>query len=59
MSNDSQKEIAFLGIKVLSSSVREPYGNGATERFIRPLRASLLLDPDFETIERLRPLVLR
>ena len=54
MSNDFQKEIAFLGIKASSSSVRKPEGNGATERFIRPLRESLLWVPDFETIERLR-----
>ena len=42
MSNDFQKEIAFLGIKASSSFVRELEGNGATERFIRLLRESLL-----------------
>jgi len=42
MSNDFQKEIAFLGIKASWSFVRELQGNGATERFIRLLRESLL-----------------
>jgi hypothetical protein len=37
MSSDFQKEIAFLGIKASSSFVREPEGNGGTERSIRPL----------------------
>ena len=54
MPNDFQKVIGFLGIKASSSFVRGPEGNGATERFIRPLRESLLWVPDFETIERLR-----
>jgi hypothetical protein len=59
MSNDFQKEIAFLGITTLSSFVREPEGNGVAERFIRIPKENLLWVRDFETIEELCPLVLR
>ena len=54
MSNDFQKEVAFLGIKASPSFVREPEGNGVAERFIRTLKENLLWVRDFETIEELR-----
>ena len=54
MSNDFQKEIAFLGIEASPSFVREPEGNGVAERFIRTLKENLLWVRDFETIEELR-----
>ena len=38
MTNDFQKETAFLGIKPSSSFERQPKDNGVAERFIRPLR---------------------
>ena len=54
MSNDFQKEIAFLGIEASPSFLREPEGNGVAERFIRTLKENLLWVRDFETIEELR-----
>ena len=59
MSNDFQKGIAFLGITISSSFVREPEGNGVAELFIRIPKDNLLWVWDFETIEELRPRVLR
>ena len=54
MTNDFQKETAFLGIKASSSFERQPEGNGVAERFIRPLKEHLLWVRGFETIEELR-----
>ena len=59
LSNDFQKEIAFLGITTSLSFVREPEDNGVAERLIRTPKENLLWVRDFETIEELRPLVLR
>ena len=54
MSNDFQKETAFLGIKPSSSFERQPESNGVAERFIRSLKENLLWVRGFETIEELR-----
>lgn len=42
MSDDFQREIAFLGMRSSPAFVREPEGNGCAERFIRTLKKSLL-----------------
>jgi len=42
ISEDFQREIAFLGIKDSPSYVREPQGNGIAERFVRILKENLL-----------------
>ena len=54
MSNDFQKEIAFLGIKASSSFVREPGGTSVAKRLICPLKEHLLWVRDSGTIEKLR-----
>ena len=54
MSDDFQSEIAFLGIEASPSFVRQPEGNGVSERFIRTLKENLLWVRHFETIEELR-----
>jgi transposase InsO family protein len=38
MSDDFQRELAFLGLATSPSFVREPEGNGCAERFIRTLK---------------------
>jgi len=40
------------------SFVREPQGNGCTERFIRTLKENLLWVRTFETVEQLRKALL-
>lgn len=54
MSDDFQKEIVFFGIESSPSFVREPEGNGCSERFIRTLKENLLWVRYFATIEELR-----
>jgi len=54
MSEDFQKELKFLGIRSSPSFVREPQGNGCSERFIRTLKENLLWVKHFETVEQLR-----
>jgi putative transposase len=49
-----QKEIAFLGIESSPSFVRQPEGNGCSERFIRTLKEQLLWIQRFDTVEELR-----
>lgn len=54
ISEDFQREIAFLGIKDSPSYVREPQGNGIAERFVRILKENLLWVRRFQTVEDLR-----
>ena len=54
MSYHFQKEIVFFGIESSPSFVREPEGNGCSERFIRTLKENLLWVRYFATIEELR-----
>lgn len=54
ISEDFQREIAFLGIKDSPSYVREPQGNGIAERFVRILKENLLWVRRFQTVEELR-----
>jgi transposase InsO family protein len=58
MSDDFQRELAFLGVASSPSFVREPEGNGIAERFIRTLKENLLWIQYFanvaELIEALR-----
>lgn len=54
MSDHFQKEIVFFGIESSPSFVREPEGNGCSERFIRTLKENLLWVRYFATIEELR-----
>jgi putative transposase len=54
ISQDFQKEIAFLGITSSPAFVRAPKGNGCTERFVRTLKENLLWIKTFHTIEELR-----
>lgn len=54
MSDDFQREIAFLGMRSSPAFVREPEGNGCAERFIRTLKENLLWVRLFATIEELR-----
>ncbi len=49
-----QSEIRFLGLKSSPAFVREPEGNGCTERFIRVLKENLLWVRPFDTVEELR-----
>lgn len=53
-SEDYQTEIRFLGIESSPAFVREPEGNGVSERFIRTLKEQLLWVRYFATIEELR-----
>jgi transposase InsO family protein len=46
MSDQFQKEIAFLGITSSPAFVRAPEGNGCAERFIRTLKENLFGDPE-------------
>jgi putative transposase len=54
MSDDFQRELAFLGMTSSPSFVREPEGNGVAERFIRTLKENLLWVRHFATSEELR-----
>ena len=54
MSDDFQKELAFLGIESSPAFVRAPEGNGCAERFIRTLKENLLWVRTFDTVEQLR-----
>jgi putative transposase len=54
ISEDFQREIAFLGMKDSPSYVREPQGNGIAERFVRILKENLLWVRGFQTVEELR-----
>lgn len=54
VSDDYQDEIAFLGIESSPSYVRQPEGNGCSERFIRTLKEQLLWIKRFDTVEELR-----
>ena len=54
MADDFQNELKFLGIESSPSFVREPEGNGCSERFIRLLKENLLWVRTFATIEELR-----
>ncbi len=54
ISQDFQKEIAFLGITSSPAFVRAPEGNGCAERFVRTLKENLLWIKNFPTIEELR-----
>lgn len=54
MSDDYQRELAFLGIRTTPSFVAEPECNGVAERFVRKLKEQLLWVRTFETIEELR-----
>jgi transposase InsO family protein len=53
MSDDFQQELAFLGMTSSPSFVREPEGNGVTERFIRTLKENLLWVRHFATVVEL------
>ncbi|GFK93875.1 hypothetical protein NNJEOMEG_01713 [Fundidesulfovibrio magnetotacticus] len=54
ISEDFQRELAFLGIKDSPSYVREPQGNGIAERFVLILKENLLWVRAFQTVEDLR-----
>ena len=54
MADDFQNELKFLGIESSPSFVREPEGNGCSERFIRLLKENLLWVRTFATSEELR-----
>jgi len=54
ISEDFQREIAFLGIKDSPSYVRVPQGNGIAERFVRILKENLLWVRAFQTVEDLQ-----
>jgi transposase InsO family protein len=53
MSNDFQRELAFLGMDSSPSFVREPEGNGCAERFIRTLNENLLWVRSLATVAAL------
>ncbi len=53
MSDDFQREVAFLGMTSSPSFVREPEGNGVAERFIRTLKDNLLWVRTFSTLAEL------
>src|SRR5262249_43561806 len=53
MSDDFQRELAFLGIGSSPSFVREPEANGCAERFIRTLKENLLWVRSFATVAEL------
>jgi transposase InsO family protein len=54
VSDDYQRELDFLGIESSPAFVREPEGNGVSERFIRTLKEQLLWVRYFATVEELR-----
>ena len=49
-----QKELRFLGVESSPAFVRAPGGNGCAERFIRPLKETLLWVRACDTVEDLR-----
>jgi transposase InsO family protein len=53
MSDDFQRELTFLGMTSSPSFVREPEGNGISERFIRTLKENLLWVQSFATVAAL------
>lgn len=53
MSRDYQAELDFLGIESSPAYVREPEGNGVSERFIRTLKEQLLWVERFATVAEL------
>ncbi len=54
ISDDYQADLRFLGIKSSPSFVREPQGNGCSERFVRFLKEQLLWLQRFKTVEALQ-----
>ncbi len=54
MSEDFQSEIKCFGITSSPAFVRQPEGNGVSERAIRTLKEQLLWVQHFETVEQLR-----
>jgi transposase InsO family protein len=54
VADDFQKEVVFLGLASSPAFVREPEGQGCTERFIRVLEENLLWQRRFDTDEDLR-----
>jgi len=54
ISDDYQAELRFLGVESSPAFVREPEGNGVSERFIRTLKEQLLWIRYFATVEELR-----
>jgi len=54
LSHHFQQEIRFLGITSSPAFVREPQGNGCSERFFRTLKENLLWVRTFRTVEELR-----
>jgi hypothetical protein len=53
MSDDFQQELSYRGITSSPTFVREPEGNGVTERFIRQLKENLLWVRHFATVAEL------
>jgi transposase InsO family protein len=54
MSQVFQAAVAFLGMESSPAFVREPQGNGCTERFIRTLKENLLWVRTFDPVDELR-----
>jgi putative transposase len=54
VSHDFQAELRFLGIQSSPAFVREPEGNGCSERLVRVLKENLLWVRRFATVEELR-----
>lgn len=53
ISGDYQAELTFLGIESSPAYVREPEGNGCSERFIRTLKEQVLWVQRFATVAEL------
>jgi transposase InsO family protein len=53
MSDDFQRELAFLGMDSSPGFVREPEGSGVAERFVRTLKENLLWVRSFSAVEEL------
>ncbi len=54
ISRHYQDELRFLGIMSSPAYIREPEGNGCSERFIRTLKEQVLWIRRFQTVEELR-----
>jgi transposase InsO family protein len=54
VSHDFQAELTFLGLKSSPRFVRNPEGNGVSERFFRTLKEQLLWLQDYDDEEALR-----
>jgi transposase InsO family protein len=54
ISEHFQAELRFLGIESSPAFVREPEGNGCSERFIRTLKEQLLWITTFDTLAELQ-----